>query len=63
MFTFSTANSLIPFPFFFLEQASLASDYSASINRVTWSPDGNLFGSLLLLMDCALFSILMVHFW
>lgn len=25
-------------------QASLASDYSASINRVTWSPDGNLFG-------------------
>ncbi|KNA11838.1 hypothetical protein SOVF_131310 isoform A [Spinacia oleracea] len=25
-------------------QASLASDYSASINRVMWSPDGTLFG-------------------
>ncbi|GAB2209591.1 hypothetical protein Droror1_Dr00026809 [Drosera rotundifolia] len=24
--------------------ASLASDYTASINRVMWSPDGNLFG-------------------
>ncbi|XP_024979277.1 topless-related protein 4-like isoform X1 [Cynara cardunculus var. scolymus] len=25
-------------------QASLTSDYTASINRVTWSPDGTLFG-------------------
>lgn len=25
-------------------QASLASDYTASINRVTWSPDGTVFG-------------------
>ncbi|XP_047329931.1 topless-related protein 4-like [Impatiens glandulifera] len=24
-------------------QASLSSDYTASVNRVTWSPDGNLF--------------------
>ncbi|XP_028052176.1 protein TPR3-like [Camellia sinensis] len=25
-------------------QASLANDYTASINRVIWSPDGTLFG-------------------
>ncbi|XP_065626180.1 topless-related protein 4 [Quercus suber] len=25
-------------------QASLANDYTASVNRVVWSPDGNLFG-------------------
>ncbi|KAL2534036.1 Topless-related protein 4 [Abeliophyllum distichum] len=25
-------------------QASLANDYTASVNRVMWSPDGNLFG-------------------
>uniref|UniRef100_A0A6M2EHW5 CTLH domain-containing protein n=1 Tax=Populus davidiana TaxID=266767 RepID=A0A6M2EHW5_9ROSI len=25
-------------------QASLSSDYTASVNRVAWSPDGNLFG-------------------
>ncbi|KAI7724871.1 hypothetical protein M8C21_011014, partial [Ambrosia artemisiifolia] len=25
-------------------QAALTSDYTASINRVTWSPDGTLFG-------------------
>lgn len=25
-------------------QASLANDYTASVNRVRWSPDGNLVG-------------------
>ncbi|KAH9761710.1 Topless-related protein 4 [Citrus sinensis] len=28
----------------FLLQASLSSDYTASVNRVMWSPDGTLFG-------------------
>ncbi|PWA71166.1 topless-related protein 4 [Artemisia annua] len=31
------------FPILVLVQATLANDYTASINRVTWSPDGKLF--------------------
>lgn len=33
-----------PLPMF---QASLANDYTASVNRVVWSPDGTLCGMLL----------------
>lgn len=30
--------------FILMYQASIASDYNASVNRVIWSPDGNSFG-------------------